>query len=445
MSDNRRAVLRPFEEKKDYMNMRIQTGIEQNRKTGATVKVVDRDGNPVPGAHIALRQKSHDFFHGANIFMLEQLETPEKNQAYKELFAGAFNMATVPFYWNGLEPEQGKPRFAADSPFFYRRPAPDLCVDFCEQHGITPKCHCLNYDQWTPMWVPQEVSAVKPLLDKRMREIAERYAGRIPGFEVINETLCGCVEYSDRHSTMLFHDPEVVEWSFKTARRHFPMNELIINEASGFCWEEFKGNRTAYYMQIERALSKGAPIDAVGMQYHMFFKKEEEQERTRVYYDPERVYAVLDRFSDFGLPIQITEITLPAYAETEEDEAIQAEILKNVYSMWFSHKNVEAAIYWNLVDGYAHVNKDRPSWNENYYLGGLIRHDFTPKPAYYALKNLFEKEWHTETELDTGDCGCAAFRGFYGKYDVEVVAGDMQTRAEIHLTKDGTPAFTITL
>ena len=61
------------------------------------------------------------------------------------------------------------------------------------------------------------------------------------------------------------------------------------------------------------------------------------------------------------------------------------------------------------------------------------------------LVTVAENEWHTEVELDTGDCGCAAFRGFYGKYDVEVVAGDMQTRAEIHLTKDGTPAFTITL
>ncbi|MDY2792805.1 MAG: endo-1,4-beta-xylanase [Eubacteriales bacterium] len=445
MSDNRREVLRPFEEKRDYMQERIRNGIEENRKGFGTVRVQDAEGNPLPGARVTLKQKTHDFFHGANIFMLDELETEEKNQKYKDLFCGAFNMATVPFYWNGLEPEMGKPRFSADSPKIYRRPAPDRCVDFCEQHGITPKCHCLNYDQWTPMWVPQRASEVRRLLDKRMAEIAARYANRINGFEVTNETLCGFVEDSDRHSTEQFRDPETVEWSFKTARRHFPMNELIINEASGFMWEQFKDNRTGYYMQIERALSKGAPIDAIGMQYHMFFRKEEEQERTRVYYDPERFYGVLDRFADFGLPIQITEVTLPAYAETEEDEALQAEILRNVYSMWFSHGSVEAVIYWNLVDGYAHVSKDHPSWNENYYLGGLIRHDFTPKPAYRMLRNLFEKEWHTEVETTAGEGGVAKIHGFYGRYDLEVHAGDRSLCTEIHLSADAKRDVTVTL
>ena len=40
-----------------------------------------------------------------------------------------FNLATVPFYWNTLEPEYGKPRYAKDSVKIYRRPAPDLCME----------------------------------------------------------------------------------------------------------------------------------------------------------------------------------------------------------------------------------------------------------------------------------------------------------------------------
>ena len=75
MSDNRREVLRPFEEKRDYMQERIRNGIEENRKGFGTVRVQDAEGNPLPGARVTLKQKTHDFFHGANIFMLDELET----------------------------------------------------------------------------------------------------------------------------------------------------------------------------------------------------------------------------------------------------------------------------------------------------------------------------------------------------------------------------------
>ena len=34
---------------------------------------------------------------------------------------------------------------------------------------------------------------------------------------------------------------------------------------------------------------------------------------------------------------------------------VQAALLENMYTLWFSHPNMEQIIYWNLVDGYAHV------------------------------------------------------------------------------------------
>lgn len=61
--------------------------------------------------------------------MLDQFSSPEQNKAYREMFTGLFNIATLPFYWSDLEPEQGRPRFAKDSPNIYRRPAIDLCLE----------------------------------------------------------------------------------------------------------------------------------------------------------------------------------------------------------------------------------------------------------------------------------------------------------------------------
>ena len=99
-------------------------------------------------------------------------------------------------------------------------------------------------------------------------------------------------------------------------------------------------------------------------------------------------------------------------------------------------------IYWNIVDGFAHVSKFKPDWNENYYRGGLIRNDFTPKPAYNALVDLFTKKWHTEASVTTGDDGAASFRGFYGDYDAVITLPDGRTFTEaLSLKSDGLNKF----
>ena len=103
---------------------------------------------------------------------------------------------------------------------------------------------------------------------------------------------------------------------------------------------------------------------------------------------------------------------------------------------------MEQIIYWNLVDGYAaFAPMGDMTAGENYYRGGLLRFDMTPKPAYYTIKNLFEKKWHTEKVIVTAEDGSAVFNGFYGKYDVEIEVNGKKLEKEIHLRKDGKSVF----
>lgn len=454
MADRKETVLRYFNENRQYMDERVKDGIEKNRKGLATLRFTDSSGNPVTGVHIEAVQKTHAFKYGANIFMLDEMESREKNEAYKELFKDAFNLATIPFYWCDLEPEQGKPRFTKDSPRLYRRPAPDLCLEFCRSSGIEPKLHCLNYDQWTPRWVPQDKSEVKRLLDKRFGEIAGRYAGVIPSYEVTNETFCPRLDTPQRKSTPFFDDPEIIEWSFDCARRHFPGNKLIINEATDFVWgreiwdgvRETPNNRNGYYMQIERALRKGAPIDSIGMQYHMFKRAEEEEKHIVPFYDPRRLYDTMDLFSDFGLPLQMTELTIPAFSDSDEDEELQAEIIRNLYSIWFSHPNMEAIIYWNLVDGYAaFAPQGDMTAGENYFRGALAHFDLTPKPAYFVIRDLFSKVWRTNESISSKADNSASFRGFYGDYELTVTAKGNTIKQNITLAKNKNNEFAFTI
>jgi len=142
--------------------------------------------------------------------------------------------------------------------------------------------------------------------------------------------------------------------------------------------------------------------------------------------------------------LQVTEVTIPAYSENAEDEAIQAEIIKTLYSIWFSHPNMEQIIYWNLVDGYAaFAPQGDMTAGENYYYGGLLRFDMTPKPAYYTIKNLIEKEWHTEEDMVSDQNGTGTFRGFYGEYDVEITTEKGVVHQTINLTAKGKHEFEV--
>ena len=418
-------ILKPFTDAKALMEDRIESGIEYGRKGVLSIGVFHADHSPVAGCKIKARQRKLDFNFGANIFMLEGLASEEQNRAYEERFAAVFDLATVPFYWSTLEPEPGKPRYTRDSPPIYRRPPPDVCLEFCEKYGIEPKAHCLNYEYWAPDWSLGTVEEEKRHLMKRFRELAERYASRIPSWEVTNETFR---RHKSRPSSF-YLCRDFVDWSFKMADRYFPGNRLIMNEdmPTTFGDNFFFGQNSPYYQKVERALAHGVRIDMLGMQYHIFMREESVAEKARVYYDPERLYDVLDTYEKLGRKLQITEMTIPAYHWAEEDEALQAEIIRNLYSIWFSHPAMSGVVYWNLVDGYAYAPGPNPhdmNSGENYYHGGLFRFDMTPKPAYYVLKELIKKTWRTDADVETKANGLSDFKAFYGSYDVEITLPD---------------------
>ena len=440
MGEDRRKILEKFEANRDELERSVRAGIEAYRKGGAVVKAVDSDGKPIAGAKVTVRQKNHAFRYGANLFMLDELETPEKNEKYKEAFKRIFNMATLPFYWSDLEPEEGKPRYAKDSPKIYRRPAPDLCIEYCKQNGIEPREHALAYDQFFPEWLyDADIFKIKKKFEQRCAEISARYGADIRTIEVTNET------WWAQGKTAIYNDPDFVEYSFKTARKYFGANELSINEHSGV-WEDNARTDDRYYMQVENALMKGAEIDAIGMQYHMFHRAEEEYERTRRTYDPNHLRAIMDLYGRFNKPIQITEVTIPAYSNKPEDEQLQAEIIRWLYSIWFSQPQVEQIIYWNLVDGYAaFAPQGDMTAGENYYYGGLMRFDLTPKPAYDMIDTLFNKEWRTNLDIEANADGETSFRGFYGDYELTVQSGDKSVTKSVTLSKTGKNEFTVTL
>jgi hypothetical protein len=135
----------------------------------------------------------------------------------------------------------------------------------------------------------------------------------------------------------------------------------------------------------------------------------------------------LDRQAGRGLPLEV-HVTGRSVGAAEPDEPRSARRLVELYTLCFAHPAV-AGIFWHgLWDGEADAT------------GGLLRLDFSPRPAFRLLQKLIDVVWHTRDLGRTDAEGMFAFRGFFGEYRVGVRAGGWAEVACFSLRSgDGTP------
>ncbi len=398
------GFLDSWNESYEPLRQRIEEDTVRYRQAETELRVLAGDHRPCAGLEVRVEQVEHEFLFGANSFMLEGYETAEENRAWSDAFTRLFNLAVVPFYWKSLQPERGRVRFEADSRPIYRRPPPDLVLDWAEEHGITPKGHPLFWSnpEHLPAWLPGDVEKWRPVIRRRLEEIADRYDERIHTWDGVNEVL------NRRKHTPMPRD--YVRWIYEQADDLFRSGRLFVNEAQPV-WRDFVWEDSHYYMMIRMLRELGCRIDGIGLQHHAWGGNDWALQNFLPggMFGPEHELEVLDQFADFGLPMQISEITIPAAGLVEEGERIQARLVEDLYRLWFSHPAMEGIIYWNMADGHGH--KDQAGHEP-----GLVREDFAPKPAGEALDRLVNDEWRTEETLTTDADGRVVFRGYKGLY-----------------------------
>jgi len=433
---NNKDLIQHFDKLSEFCEPMIDRGIEENRKGLFCIKVTDKDGNPMPGVKINADLSRHEFKFGCAIFLLDQFPDERRNELYREEFAKLFNYAVMPLYWDTLEPEKGNPRFSVDSENIYRRPALDLIKNYCNERRIGIKGHCLMYNSFNPKWIPRDFRSLKMAIEKRSREIAERYSEDIIDLDVINEMY---TVYRNAHGEFGMRDLHVCDdeghekWCFDIAKKYFPYSRLFWNEG---CYETFgdpqyTGDKSVYYLMLKRWIAEGAPIEGIGMQFHAFDDAEKQQ---KAIYNPYRTMDILNKYSEFGLPLHLSEVSIPSWSNDPEDEDVQAELVRRMYRLWFSAKSVESIVWWNMVDGTAYGD-------ENRFHAGLLRNDMSHKRAFDVLDELINREWKTEVSLTTDKEGRAYFRGFYGDYEVKI--GE-NTAEERPFRKDNTGYYHVT-
>jgi GH35 family endo-1,4-beta-xylanase len=165
-----------------------------------------------------------------------------------------------------------------------------------------------------------------------------------------------------------------------------------------------------FFDQAKQLLAKGARIDVVGSQMHLFNPAESVNislGKGPAHLRPEGVAERFRIVSQADRPIHLSEITITAPDNSVRGQMVQAIIMRNLYRAWFSVERMNGITWWNVVDDCGAPGE--PS------ISGLFTRDMRPKTAYYAMNDLIHREWKTKTAVKAKD-GKVSFRGFRGRY-----------------------------
>ncbi len=426
---NLESLVAGFDKYDYYLNQKLDRDIEENRKGQFVIRLTDKDGNGIENAEVRVRQLTHEFKFGASLFHLDQFPDSERNAAYKEKFKKIFNYAVAPLYWDTLEPTEGKPRFAKDSEFISRRPPIDSIAEFCTENDVRLKGHCLIYNSFQPKWISEHNREIKIQIDNRLRAISERYGNLFEDADVINEMTYvykNCYPGGGTRNLQITDERDHEKWCFDICKKYFPHTRLFWNEGMEETFGgEYKGNRSFYYMMIEKLLSEGVDVQGIGMQYHAFSGIDILKRSV----NPLRIIDAFDCYGEFGLPIHMSEVSIPSYSNDEAAEELQAELTKRLFKLWFGRKNCEAIVWWNIADNTAYAD-------ENRFHAGLIRNDCTEKKVYKELDKLINSEWKTAFSAKASNE--LRFSGFYGDYEITVKFNGKEYVKNFSLHRDNT-------
>ncbi|WP_035488152.1 endo-1,4-beta-xylanase [Geminicoccus roseus] len=300
------------------------------------------------------------------------------SQSYREVVVADAGLV-VPEYemkWRFIEKTQGVYDFSAV----------DRRLAFAQQNGMAFRGHTLVWHQSLPDWLPNAINPGngRQLLTRHINAVAGRYKGKLHSWDVVNEA----IDISPagvgglRNTTWLQNvGPDYIQIAFEAAAAADPGAMLVYNDY-GLIYASGGGDmkRAATLRMLERLVSRGVPVHALGLQGHI--------EAPIRNFDPNVLSRFCNDVAALGLKIMITEIDVSdqyAPADIAVRDALVAEAYQAILGCVLAVPATVAAVTWGLSDIHSWLATYRPRKDGLQVRPLLYTDGMQKKPAWEAV------------------------------------------------------------
>ena len=295
---------------------------------------------------------------------------PELEKAAKLLTEAGVGMVRIDFLWNDIEREPDKLDYAKY----------DMIVDVMSAHGIALLGlldYTVEWDSPGGAWnVPSKNTAN---FVRYATRVVERYKGKVKHWELWNEP-DSPVYWKDQDGLVSYCSllKDVYQAVKKIAPHCVVTNGGLANGLSG----------------VNRLYDQGAGKYFDVLNIHIFESPYDSQAIKRAQAYIQCCRKVMDRNGDAAKKIWVTEIGCPGVKKgvtvadwwqgKNPDESLQAEWVTKVYDALLKEPRVEK-VFW------AFFRDTNQHWKNGVDYFGLVRNDFSLKPAFDAYKEAHER------------------------------------------------------
>ncbi|MCC0175953.1 endo-1,4-beta-xylanase [Waterburya agarophytonicola K14] len=289
----------------------------------------------------------------------------------------------------------------------------DAFLNFANQNQLDFRGHPLIWNEFNSDWLINKFKAsettnseIDTIFTNHIKTIAQRHAGKVSSWDVVNEAIRVEDGRSDnlkdttksgvrgeKYRTWLnFLGPDYIERAFKIAAEADPNailtyndNGLTYSNPFGSSYEEQR--RAAILRLLERLKAKGTPVHALGIQSHLEGHRNKE-------FDAQKFRKFLSDVASMGIKIIISELDvrdnkLPKNI-AERDRAV-AEAYYQYLSVVLDEPAVTTIISWGLSDRHTWISSFAPRQDGAAVRPLLLDQQYEPKSAWKAVARALKE------------------------------------------------------
>jgi endo-1,4-beta-xylanase len=249
----------------------------------------------------------------------------------------------------------------------------DAIVAFAAGNNILVKGHTLVWHNQLPSWVPaiQDATDLHDAMISHITQVVSHYRDRVVAWDVVNE---GIADNGQSLRSTIFLQvlgARYIDDAFNAAHAADPGARLYYNDYGA---EGMNAKSNAVYDLVQGMLSRGVPINGVGLQMHT----------GTIASSPlaADVAKNMQRLADLGLEVMITEMDVQICTS---DLATQNTRFHDIVAVCVAQPACKAVTVWGVADKYSWLNGQTCATPRPL----LFDDDYLPKPAYMGVIDAF--------------------------------------------------------